>query len=1311
MADENVNNNSNSTQGTGDVLGSVTGRSSTSKRIASIDNSLQSLDATAQEIKSQVVKLVASNKNSNASTFSTSVSDFASRSSASSNASSRKSSAHVATSSSKSSRFDRKTVVEHALDGFEETLCDYLGVPYIGDDVSKTVNAAFDKYAESLARSVGSSVDDLPKKLAAELTKRSIQSFASSHPNADKLIKEQVSKYKSSIGSFGKKLADKWNAAVNATVSDAEAAQALNVDSLLGKNSKGASQASTASTSSIYTAIPAENSNAAEPLNSKSIAFSAVDYWWDVYDDVIGIKVTDSLSDIVRGDKQASSDWASSKATDYWQNWFEKNPDAVEPTVSGESGLGDIAKNVASDLLNDSKFSDIAGTASSVTEATTPIVDVASSGASIGDLVDVASTFGSDIAGTVAGEVGTAASTAFDAVTPMLADAGTALVAAAPELAIAGAAIAGAVVIGKTVLGEFDKAAKHMSQAADKMGEGWNRADEMRWQNVEAQEKRFQQDAETFVRAPFKILEDAANKVYEVWDSALQTINATQGYNKADLQDLMTAYAQRLRSEGLSSVVGTTDVTSMLQQIINSGLSGKVAEEFAYQATILNKAIPTEDFSQYASSYASLASQYMSLGHSQEEALEYANAQLKMFASNVLTASREVSGGFTSSLTNVSNLFSDVVKISETGKSTNTAALSSALSTVQAVAGAVSPDVGNNLVAQIVNAAVGGNDNSLTALRSLAGTGASNTSFLQALVKNPSKVLTQMFTNLNSMLSNATDNYMEVAYSLSDTFGVSVDALTRVDWDKLVNALENSSSSSDALNQNMQLLASGETTTSAESQRLAQINEYMIDQGLSYVLDNESARVIQQHMWDQEIAEQLQEATYAVDFAGGALEFMTSIVGVVQNIWDFLTGQKLVNLLSTAVQSDDLKGDIAKLIEAGKVGNGNAQAYHDLTTYDVSSLSNVPNILDIWGKKSNYYDGLLGVNSYLNKDAFDKAGMLVNGVTNSLYQASDALQSVATASPSSMYTWSSAPKSVLTTFSSYTAPAQLAGISSKSASSDIASNTATAFNNWLSSMTDFVSQNKSYDEWYASAKDYGFSDVSSAAQQAGYSDTDLKLAYTDAITSNAIDTQAAGKQLENQFYQDAITWLEDTYPTNWEDWNTKYDTNVVSWLDTFTTQMSDWSTLYTDTMDAYQAHVDGLYKSWSDLYTETSDETHKNQKYLNTKFDESFIDDFLYEWKDYYIGNHTHYRNATNYDSALRTINSEKTQTGQAVLALAQSLTKNYEDLADPAVQTNVLLGQIVILLQSIFTAQQSGKGLTLPTSLAALGLNITKQG
>lgn len=1290
MADENTNNTNSANQSTGDVLGSVTGTSSIRKQVASINSSVQSIDATTQELKTAVVKFIAQNKTSNAQTFFGAVSDYTHKS----KTQQKQSSARVPSSSSAKRSVDGRGVIEDALNGFEETLCEYLGVPYIGDDVSKTITDAFDKYAENLASAVGSSVDDLPKKLASELTKRSIQSFTSAHPNVDKQIKGYVGKYKNAIDSVGKKLADRWNTAVAQTISDSEVASVLSADSILGKTQ--AVNDNAAQSNSAQQGTSASSAVHAVSGSVKSDALSAVDYWWDIYNDVIGIKETDSFRDVISGDSEATSSWAQNKAESAWKSWFDENPNDVEWAASKDSGLGDVASSVAQQILD-------AKNVKPAPEATT---------ASIGDLVNVGESFASDFAKDAAPVVQAAAQTALSKGASLLTEAGAALSSVAPELLVATAtAVAAYELVIKPIFAEFGRTVKRLESASEKLNKGWDRADETRWANVEAQEKRFQQDAETFVRAPFKILEDAANKVYEVWDSALQTINATQGYSKADLQDLMTSYAVRLRKEGMSSVVGTTDVTSMLQQIIKSGLSGKVAEEFAYQATLLNKAIPTEDFSQYAASYASLASQYMSLGHSQQEALQYANTQLKMFASNVLTASREVSGGFTTSLTGVSSLFSDIVKITETGKATDTTALSSALSAVQAVAGTVSPDVGNSLVSQIVSAATGGNASGLTALRSLAGTGASNTAFLQALVKDPSKVLAKMFSNINSMLSSATDNYMEVAYSLSDTFGISVDALTRVDWDKLVAALENSSSSSTALNQNMQLLASGETTSSAESQRLQQINEYMIDQGLAYVLDNESARLIQQHMWDQEIAEQLQDATYAVDFAGGALELITSIAGLIQNVLDFLTLKPLVNTVTTGIQSNDLKKDIAALIEAGKVGKGNATAFHDLTTYDVNALSSTPNILDMWGKKSNYYDGLLGVNSGINKGIVDNFFSKVNALTNTVYGGADTISSMMTNAPSSKYSWGTASKSSLSTFSSYTKPNELAGLTSPTASSQIASNTATALGSWINSMSDFVSQNKSYDEWYASAKDYGFSDALSAVKQAGYSEDDLKQEYSRAVTQSAIDEQSAGKALEGQFYSDAIQWIESTYPANWESWNTKYDTNVVSWLETFTTQMSDWSTLYTDTMTAFTDHFDETYKSWSTLYTEATDETHKNQKYLNTKFDESFINDFLYEWKDYYIGNHTHYRTATNFDSSLRAINSEKTQTGQAVLALAQSLTKNYEDLADPAVQTNVLLGQVVILLQSILTAQQSGKGLTLPTALASLGLNITKSG
>ena len=62
-----------------------------------------------------------------------------------------------------------------------------------------------------------------------------------------------------------------------------------------------------------------------------------------------------------------------------------------------------------------------------------------------------------------------------------------------------------------------------------------------------------------------------------------------------------------------------------------------------------------------------------------------------------------------------------------------------------------------------------------------------------------------------------------------------------------------------SLNQNMQALISGQTTTSAEQLKMQQINQYMIEEGLSYVVDNAAARMIQEHMWDEQIAMQLQE--------------------------------------------------------------------------------------------------------------------------------------------------------------------------------------------------------------------------------------------------------------------------------------------------------------------------------------------------------------------------------------------------------------------------------------------------------------------
>lgn len=1293
MADDKSNNQGD-VQESGDVLGSISDSSASNRKILkSINDSVHDVASDTAALKREVLKFISSNSVSNAQNFSASVDDavrgkrssqFARRenkdshsftSSASARAASDGNSAYKAAASA-SSRLkidpmkhlpkEAEGAVKQAFDGFEEELCKYLGIPYVGDDIGDKMRKHLDGWAKNLSDALNVPVEDLSKTIAKEVTK----SYLDSNPKWAAATKKITNWYKSGFESAREQAKKAWDDSISKM--DTESYR----DSFKWDNLFKIDK----SDNSDKSGIGKRTGVGKDASVTNGSLYDAVDYWFDTYDSTIGFKSSDAISkryeDIEESILASINDIRNGSSSSI----------NIKDIISNAGVDNKFASDYLEKIVDKIGLGDAVRTANNISDANKQYT-----GSSIlSDLKDSAFDAAKDKL--KEGAAGALKTGDVASIISGLKGATSALKVAAPQMLVAAAAMAGLDAVSE----EFTKLFNRFSSGLTKMMNTNNRWDESRQKAIEAQEERFAKDVETLIRTPFQILEDAANKVYEVWDSALQTINGTQGYDKAGLQDLMTAYASRLRSEGLSDVVGTTDVTSMLESILNQGLSGKVAEEFAYQATILHKAIPTEDFTSYAQSYASLASSYISAGHTQAEALEYANSQLHLFASNILNASREVSGGFTSSLTGVSGLFEDIVKIAETGGSSDISGLSSALSVVQAVAGQVSSDVGTSLVSQIVNAAIGGNDSNLVALRSLAGTGASNTAFLQALVKNPNSVLANMFSGLESLFDKSTDNYMEVAYSLSDTFGVSADALTRIDWNKLVTELQNNTSSNASLEQNMQLLASGETTTSAESQRLAQINQYMIDQGLSYVLDNEAARQIQQHMWDQELAAQMQESTYAVDFAGGALEMIQSVVSFLGNIIKILTfgASAPATLANTASDYVGLKEDLANLIKAGQVGNGNSEMYKRLTTYDFDVLDPgkmvEKNLMQYWGKSSSYYR--------------------TSAATDNIASSLDSIQSASM--PSSKYSWASAGKSALESIAAYHPSSYtLSGVSSLETTSSLTSNQASKASEWLDSMTDYIANGKSYQEWYDSAQDYGLSDIDTALSDLGYSSEDMQNMYMDASTDYAVQQAADARALQNQFYSDGVNWYESTYPSDYENWNLKYDANVENWITVFTDNMTVWRTLYTDTMTSFTEHLDGNFKAWTDLYTAYTDDTHKYQQRQINQFDESFINDFLYEWKDYYIGNHTHYRDATSFDSAIHTINSEKSQTGEAVLALAQSLTKEYQDLADPQVQTNVLLGQIVILLQSILTAQTSGSGLTLPTALSALGLNINSSG
>ena len=416
-----------------------------------------------------------------------------------------------------------------------------------------------------------------------------------------------------------------------------------------------------------------------------------------------------------------------------------------------------------------------------------------------------------------------------------------------------------------------------LKQFGDTIKKTANRTHDEQDQMLKHAQERLEADVKTMVETPFKILEDAARKLYDVWDSNIREINQTQGYNKEDLQNLIGSYAQRLRDENLSSVVSSADITEHLTKVLESGLSGQVAEEFAYLATKLNAAIPTQDFFQYADAYASLAATAIQQGQSEAQAIEYANTQLESFANNILYASRQISGGFSTGLKNANELFEQSVKIAQTGRSTNVTEISGVMASVSAIVGAVAPDLASSMTDLIYQAATGGNTSQLVALRSLAGINASNTEFLREFTQNPKAVFTELFENLADMQQMSPDNYMEVAEGLADVFGVSMDALARVDFNYLAQAISEMNVNSGSLDENLSLLASGESTTSAEQMRMQQINQYMIDEGLAYVMDNEAARAIQEHMWEEQIANELMEATYGVELTGSAAEAIQGI--------------------------------------------------------------------------------------------------------------------------------------------------------------------------------------------------------------------------------------------------------------------------------------------------------------------------------------------------------------------------------------------------------------------------------------------------
>lgn len=889
------------------------------------------------------------------------------------------------------------------------------------------------------------------------------------------------------------------------------------------------------------------------------------------------------------------------------------------------------------------------GAASAAGEAAGSMAGEAAAGAAASTLGSAAAEAGATAgAGALAGEGAAGAAAAAGAIAEgggaLTAALGTAAAALGPIAVVAGVVVAGLWLVDKAFdqLAEtVEPLAEGLSSIKDAFSDASKSATDNNKKYGELAKQRIQADVELYIKEPFRILQEAAQELYNAWDNSIRTINQTQGYSKEDLNKLIGNYATRLRSEGLSAVVSSADITTNLKQVLDAGLSGDVATEFAYEATKLSAAVPTQDWFGYASTYASVAAQQIEAGKSQSEAIAYASQQLESFASNVLYASRQISGGFSTGLKNAEDLFSKAVKISNAAHTNNQTEISGVLTAVSAKVGAVAPDLASSIIDAVYSAATGGNSSELVALRSLAGINASNTEFLQQFARNPQSIFTNLFNKLGDMQHMSDDNYMEVAEGLSKIFGISQDALSQVDFKSLASAISQMNVNNNSLSENMKLLASGESTTTAEQEKMAQINQYMIENGLAYVMDNEAAREIQKHMWDEQLAREMQQSTYAVEIRGAAIDLLTGIKNTGLNLLNLLARSvSTTSLIKNTVDAIKQPKDLKAMLEKGAVGV-NQKALHNLLTVN-QNLKLTGSLLTVMDKTSS----LLG-----NYQSMQSAS------TKSLSVAlSSAVRSSLNQNVSTRYNWNTVGKSFYNSMSNAIKSSQHTPASSLSSNYDpeAAKNAQTAarLDRMISTMDKYVQEGKSYNEWKASAKQYGIADFSSAVKDVGYEETNLQDMFQTSQTNQSVQEAIRRDKREEQFW---------------------------------------------DNMEAYTLQFIDLVQNVTNKWLE--DIYNANQKWYN-------------DWVNYWI-KHTQYSAAYDHSSVLKVQQKEKSKSQDAVYALAEALTKNANDLLDPTVQTNAILAQILIVVNAIM--QQNDKatekaGSSLPDTLSALAMGLTNK-
>ena len=403
---------------------------------------------------------------------------------------------------------------------------------------------------------------------------------------------------------------------------------------------------------------------------------------------------------------------------------------------------------------------------------------------------------------------------------------------------------------------------------------------------------KIRNDVKDMATYSIEIYETSTKNIYDAWDKNLSQITATQGYTKEALNSLQDAVAQRLQDEGYGTTINAADYLDSLANTLTANLGGKLAEAFAAQNLILQKAVPEVDLSQSAAQFAAIyANANKQTGQGEDTMIAAMNEIAG--AAKALETVTEGNNQFLKETGNLLTKATEVVQIAG-GNADQISGLTTQMMASEAAITSVAPQL-SGFTSELVTLLMNNNDATAVSLRAImndmnSNIGVSATSFMKSFMDDTQGTLSTAFAAIQKFIDQNENeaSRQEFLQALESVFGVQGSKLAQIDFGGVSDLISQVSTSVNmAALTNAENLVRGGETTSLEEQLVANTtNQLLATNAISTTIDNKLMRKLETNELAMERLVYSAQATQSVELAENTLSFFTKISDLIMSILD-----------------------------------------------------------------------------------------------------------------------------------------------------------------------------------------------------------------------------------------------------------------------------------------------------------------------------------------------------------------------------------------------------------------------------------------